>query len=99
MDNKKYPIRQCISCRKQLLRENFVRLTKTHDPISGSEKIVINPNSFQLGRSVYLCKSTSCINIAIKEKKIAKMLRVSVKSIQDIVSELETKTLKEEVQV
>ena len=80
---KKLPIRQCISCRNQLLRDGFIRLTKC------SEEVILNPNRFQLGRSVYLCKSATCINLAIKEKKIPKMLRVSLRSIQNIIPKLE----------
>ena len=65
------------------MRDGFIRLTKC------SEEIVLNPNKFQLGRSVYLCKSAGCINLAIKEKKIPKMLRVSLKSLEKIIPKLE----------
>lgn len=80
---KESKIRQCISCRIQLVRDKFIRLTKTF------EKVVINPNRHQLGRSAYLCKSPTCINTAIKEKKIAKMLRISIKSMENAIPELE----------
>ena len=87
--NKKIPIRQCISCRNQLLREGFIRLTKLSNLSSGAEKVILNPSRFQLGRSVYLCKSSACINLAMKEKKIQKMLRISLKSLETIVPRLE----------
>ena len=65
------------------MRDGFIRLTKC------SEEVILNPNKFQLGRSVYLCKSASCINLAMKEKKIPKMLRVSLKSLEKIIPRLE----------
>ena len=71
------------------MRDGFIRLTKISNPVSGSEEIVLNPNKFQLGRSIYLCKSDRCINLAIKEKKIQKMLRVSLKSLEKIILTLE----------
>jgi len=54
-----------------------------------SGEIVLNPGRFQLGRSVYLCKSTTCINLAIKEKRIPKMLRVSLRSLENVIPKLE----------
>ena len=86
--DKKPLIRQCISCRTQLPRDNFIRLTKAFDSVTSSEKILISPDKFHFGRSAYVCKSINCINIAMKEKKIAKMLRASVKSLENILPQL-----------
>lgn len=63
-------------------------MTKVSDLISGSKKIILNPDRFQLGRSAYLCKSQECINIAIKEKKIEKMLRVSSSQLSVLIPQL-----------
>lgn len=53
----------------------MIRITKV---LSLEEKrIVVNPSRYELGRSAYLCYSESCINKAIKEKKVQKMLRIS----------------------
>lgn len=65
------------------MRNELIRLTKC------SGEIVLNPGRFQLGRSVYLCKSTTCINLAIKEKRIPKMLRVSLRSLENVIPKLE----------
>lgn len=81
----KTPNRQCISCRTKLVRGEFIRLTKIYD----SKRVIINPDKYQLGRSAYICKSAKCINLAIKEKKVAKMLKVSTKSTESIIPELE----------
>ncbi len=101
--DKKPLTRQCISCRKQLTRDNFIRLTKAFDLANGSEGILINPDRLHFGRSAYICKSTDCINSAIKEKKIAKMLRAPIKNSETILPQLSVlssqfQVLKEEVQ-
>lgn len=51
--------------------------------MADSKKIIINPNRNQIGRSVYICKKKKCIDIAIKGKKITKMLKVQ----QDLMNE------------
>ncbi len=82
----KSPLRQCISCRKQLSRNGFIRLTKVHDD---SCRIIINPTKYFFGRSAYICSSTDCIKAALKQKKIEKMLRVSGKTAEGIIPKLE----------
>lgn len=84
----KKPTRQCISCREQKDRDDLTRITRIYNISSGQEEIVINPDRYQLGRSVYICKSPECQKKAIKEKKIIKMLRVSPKAHEKITSEL-----------
>jgi len=83
------PVRQCISCRKQLTRDGFLRIVRAHNTSADTNKLLINPDKHTFGRSAYLCKSRECITLAIKEKKIAKMLRVNIKTLEDIKSSLE----------
>ena len=87
---KKTPSRQCISCRVQLPRDTFIRLTKTCDISSASEKILINPDKKKFGRSAYLCFTIDCIKKTIKERKIQKVLKVSASTLTDIIPTLET---------
>ncbi len=93
---KKVSTRQCISCRTPLPRTNLIRLTKVSNS-SQTKLVVINPNKYQFGRSAYICNSTECINKAIKEKKIAKMLRTPIDNsiIINLQSSLITPLLKE----
>lgn len=84
----KLPVRQCISCRSQLARDKLLRLTRIDD--FDLEHIVINPDRYHFGRSAYLCNLPSCISIAIKQKKIAKVLRVSSKAAEEVISNLRT---------
>ena len=82
----KSPLRQCISCRKQLSRNGFIRLMKVHDD---SSRIIINPDKHLFGRSAYVCSSSDCIKSALKQKKIEKMLRISEKTAKETISKLE----------
>lgn len=84
--NKKEIIRQCISCRTPLARNYLIRLTRVIDA-NGELTIIVNPNKFELGRSIYLCKKANCVHIALKGKKISKMLKISINSIDKQVIE------------
>ena len=65
--------RKCISCGEFKDKQNLIKITK----ISTGE-IILNPTNFQHGRSVYLCKSQECLNIAIKNKRFNKAIKSSV---------------------
>ncbi len=71
------------------MRDDLIRLTKIENEILEIKEVIVNPDRFQLGRSIYLCKSAQCINLAIKEKKIQKMLRTSTENIEKVISSLE----------
>ena len=49
---------------------------------------MVNPSEHELGRSAYICKLESCITKAVKEKKIGKMLRASLKSVEQTIPAL-----------
>lgn len=66
-------IRKCISCGELKKRSELIKITQE----SGSNNIVIEPNSKIFGRSVYLCYNQSCIDNAFKKNKINKMLKSS----------------------
>lgn len=62
--------RMCQACRKEFSRDELIKITKLAD---GSLKI--NPNSSELGRSVYLCKNLECLKIFIKKKRLRGALK------------------------
>jgi len=89
----KAKVRHCISCRKEFDRDRdrdrLVKVTRVYSLEKTLEKVIVNPSKFELGRSAYICKTKECITLAVKEKKIARMLKVSAKSVENIVPELE----------
>ena len=65
-------LRKCQGCLKLINRDELIRITKLSDG-----ELVINPNSKELGRSVYVCKNAQCIKQFIKKKKLKTALKSS----------------------
>ena len=65
--------RKCAGCGEYRDRSEMIKITK--DFRTGS--LVVNPNSFTFGRSVYLCYNQNCKNTALK-KGINKTLKINL---------------------
>jgi uncharacterized protein len=75
--------RRCVSCRKVALRSEFWRVVKCHP----SNQIEIDlGDTFRQGRSVYLCPTAECLQLAQKKNRLGKSLKAQVS--QDIYQEL-----------
>ena len=66
-------LRKCVGCGELKSRADMIKITKNHV----TDELVINPNSKTFGRSVYLCYNQSCIEQALKKKKINKVLKTN----------------------
>ena len=76
--------RKCQGCQKIFDRIGLIKITKLQNG-----KLKINPNSKELGRSIYVCKNTECIKQIIKKKKIKNILKFSnLEEIERIENEL-----------
>lgn len=76
--------RLCQGCFNQKTVDNMLKITKLKD---GTLKL--NPNSKELGRSVYVCKNKECIKQFIKKHRLQKGLRYyNQKEIQNIEQQL-----------
>jgi predicted RNA-binding protein YlxR (DUF448 family) len=64
-------LRKCQGCLKLINRNELIKITKL-----ANGKLKLNPNSKELGRSVYVCQNSECIKQFIKKKK----LKVALKS-------------------
>ena len=62
--------RKCQACASIKNRQELIKITKIND-----NEIKINPNSKELGRSVYVCKNIECIKLFIKKKRIRSGLK------------------------
>lgn len=65
-------LRKCQGCLKLINRDELIKITKLPNG-----ELVINPNSKELGRSVYVCKNAQCIKQFIKKKKLKTALKSS----------------------
>ena len=66
-------LRKCVGCDELKPRKNMIKITKDYL----RDEIVINPNSKIFGRSAYLCYNQSCIEKALKKKKINRALKIN----------------------
>jgi uncharacterized protein len=71
--------RRCVSCRKIALRSEFWRVVKCH--LSNQIEIDLG-DTFRQGRSVYLCPTAECLQLAQKKNRLGKSLKAQVS--QDI---------------
>ena len=63
--------RRCISCNEIKDAKSMIKITKNYV----NDEILINPDKFHFGRSIYICKSESCVNTAFKKNKLSKNLK------------------------
>ena len=64
--------RKCQGCFEIKNRNEMIKITKLQNGL-----LKINPNSKELGRSIYVCKCEECIKILIKKKKLKTALKYS----------------------
>ena len=69
---KKEIKRKCQGCAKLINRDELIKITKI-----SNDTIKINPTQYELGRSVYVCKNSQCIETFIKKKKLKTALKFS----------------------
>lgn len=62
--------RKCQGCKELKNRDLMLKITKLKD-----NTLKLNPNSKELGRSLYICKNKSCITTTIKKKRIQSALK------------------------
>ncbi len=63
--------RKCIGCGEVKNSRDLIKITKNYK----TDELVINPNNYTFGRSVYICKNSQCIELALKKNKISKFLK------------------------
>ena len=66
--------RKCVSCGDIKPCDELIKITKEYS----SQEVIVNPDSKTFGRSAYLCYNQSCIEQALKKKKINKALKINM---------------------
>lgn len=66
--------RRCIGCNEIKDSKNMIKITKDYK----TEEIIINPNNYQIGRSVYVCKDEDCVAAALKKNKLEKCIKKNI---------------------
>ena len=63
-------LRRCVACRELMDRQNLLKVTRDFQ-----DGVVLTGG---MGRSAYLCPSETCLEIALKRKRLQKSLRCQV---------------------
>ncbi len=79
---KKIPQRQCIGCGEMKNKKEMIRVIKTPE-----ENIIIDATGKKNGRGAYICKSTECLEKAVKSRGLERSLKVSIP--REVYEELE----------
>jgi uncharacterized protein len=79
---KKIPQRQCIGCGEMKNKKEMIRIIKTPE-----ENIIIDATGKKNGRGAYICKSSECLQKAIKSRGLERSLKVSIP--KEVYEELE----------
>lgn len=67
MKAKKIPQRMCVGCMKMKEKSALLRIVKQSDGT-----VSLDPTGKKNGRGAYICKNISCLQKAIKAKKLEK---------------------------
>ena len=68
--NQKPVLRQCVSCKKVFNRMKLFKVTKDHQ-----DGVVIDGG---MGRSAYICPTETCLDEALRRKRLQKALRTPI---------------------
>lgn len=73
MKPKKIPMRQCVGCMEMKPKKELMRVVKQPDG-----EISLDLTGKKNGRGAYLCKSSQCLERAIKAKKFHRAFECNI---------------------
>ncbi|GBC94235.1 hypothetical protein HRbin16_00016 [bacterium HR16] len=68
---KHTPIRTCVACRTAAPKRGLMRVVRTPEGA-----VVVDPTGKRAGRGAYVCRNVSCVQTALKAKKLERSLKV-----------------------
>jgi uncharacterized protein len=69
---RKRPQRTCIACRQTGEKRALIRLVRTPEG-----RVLVDETGKRSGRGAYLCDDPACWQIALKERRIGRALKVT----------------------
>jgi uncharacterized protein len=66
------PQRTCVACREVDSKRGLTRLVRI-----GDDRVAIDPSGKRAGRGAYLCRRSSCWELALKRQSLQRALRVA----------------------
>ncbi|MBR5390410.1 MAG: YlxR family protein [Clostridia bacterium] len=70
---KKIPIRQCVACREHREKPHLARIVRTPEG-----KAVYDARGKLPGKGAYICRSTACLERAIKSRALNRALEIEI---------------------
>lgn len=70
---RKIPMRQCIGCGEMKSKREMMRVLRTTEG-----EIVLDVTGRKNGRGAYLCKSSQCLQKAVKSKGLERALKTAI---------------------
>lgn len=67
MKQKKVPMRMCLGCRESKPKKSLIRIVKNKE-----NEISVDFTGRMHGRGAYICRSKSCLEKAVKGKRLEK---------------------------
>jgi len=72
---KKIPIRTCIGCSEAKPKKELIRIVKTTEG-----EVLIDPTGKKNGRGAYICPNTTCLEKAIKSKRLSRTFEMPIET-------------------
>lgn len=69
MQPKKVPMRMCVGCRQMLPKKELLRVVRSADGV-----VSVDLKGKASGRGAYVCKSTECLDRAVKSRALDRAL-------------------------
>ncbi|MCL2549164.1 MAG: YlxR family protein [Symbiobacteriaceae bacterium] len=73
MKPRKIPQRMCIGCQQMRSKREMVRVVRTPEG-----EILIDESGKKSGRGAYLCPQVSCLQAAVKAKRLQRVLETPI---------------------
>ena len=75
---RRVPQRTCVACRTTGGKKGLLRVVRLPETPDGEQRPVLDITGKRSGRGAYVCASAECVDIALKQKKFERSLRMSV---------------------
>lgn len=73
LKKKKVPLRKCLGCNEMKPKKELIRIVRNPEG-----KVNIDKAGKAPGRGCYICPSLSCLDSAVKAKRVERALEVAV---------------------
>ena len=70
---KKTPLRTCVACGRETAKRELLRIVRDADG-----EAHVDPSGKAAGRGAYVCAESACFEAAVRKRKLAPALRVSL---------------------